>query len=271
MLIKKHIFMNENDGTGGDLPAGDDAGQSGLPSDVDTQVSALEKFSNLEEGDFEKGLFKGRWNNPAEMADYIKNMEDKYSNLNRDIKDKEKLSDEQIQSQADEVKTVQLKEQTILDIAPQFIENGMQLTDDMKAKLIETGLTETEIKLGAYEYKERFEKAYNTVGGKEEYDSMMKWANDGLSDEEKLDFNRGLESVHSNFAIEGLHNRYKNDNKVSQDRVRGDIAPTPSTTGYSTKAELFRDKTFADSNRASANDKAKYKARLVATDPKVYS
>jgi len=244
---------------------------SGLPSDTDNApLAGIDAFKEVNEEDFTDGKFKGRWNNASEMADYIKNMEDKYSNLNRDIKDKEKADTAEITQQVKDIEVNQKKEDAILDIAQSFIDNGMSLSDEMKTKLSEAGISETDMKLGAYEYKERFETAYNTVGGKEEYDAMMSWASEGLSDAEKLDFNKGLESSHSQFAIEGLHNRYKNDNPVDKDRVRGTVTPVNSIKGYETKAELFRDKAFADSNVATSNDKAKYKARLALTSDGVW-
>jgi len=245
---------------------------SNLPSEQDEVVSAKDKFTQVSDDDFnEKGLFKGRWNNPQEMADYIKNIEDKHANTVRDMKDSEKRTETEIQTQAEELKVQQLKQDTVLELAPKFVENGMKLTDEMIAKLEETGLTETEIKLGAYEYKERFESAYNVVGGKQEYDTMMQWAVEGLTDAEKQEFNNDLGNAKvSKFAIEGLYNRYKANNKDDNiTRFRGQ--PSQGTVGgYSTRAELFKDKAFVDSNRATEADRAKYRARLRVTPDEVW-
>ena len=245
---------------------------SNLPSEQKEVVSAREKFIQISDDDFnEKGLFKGRWNNPQEMADYIKHIEDKHANTVREIKNSEKQTEQEIQQQAEELKLQQIRQDTVIELAPQFIENGMKLTDDMIAKLEETGLTETEIKLGAYEYKERFESAYNVVGGKQEYDAMMQWAVDGLTDAEKQEFNKDLGNARvSKLAIEGLYNRYKANNKDDNiTRFRGQPSQG-AIVGYSSRAELFKDKAFVDSNRATDADRARYRARLRATPDEVW-
>jgi hypothetical protein len=248
--------------------------QSGLPSDAEPRLEAREAFSKFEDTDFnDKGLYKGRWNSPTEMADYIKNLEDKHSNLAREVKNNETQQQQEVNTQAEEIQTQQVQKDAILSLAPAFLENGMQLTPEMTAKLTEAGLTENDIKLGAYEYKEKFQQSYDVVGGKESYDAMMDWAVTGLDDAQKADFNRGLDSAHSKFAIEGLHARYLKGgeaNAQTPDRIRGDVAQSAAVQPYANRRELFKDKTFADSNRATANDKKRYKARLAATSSEVY-
>ena len=247
---------------------------SGLPSDVAETVSVRDAFYKMEESDFDndKGLFKGRWNSPNEMADYIKSLEDKHADVIRTQKDSEKKVSADIQADATEAKAAAAKESLLVELAPEFVNNGMQITEEMNTKLVEAGISEAEIKLGAYEYRDRFNAAYDTVGGKAEYDSMMAWAVDGLNDAEKVGFNKDLGNANlSALAIEGLYARYKNGSDESKpERFRGQPNTSSDVKPYANRAELFKDKAYADSNSSNANDMARYKARLAITDQSVY-
>ena len=248
---------------------------SGLPSDAPITASGKDTFIQVADEDFnDKGLFRGRWNNPQEMADYIKNLEDKHADTVRTQKNATTKTEAEIAETADAIKLDEARQAKLMELAPKFVDNGMQLTPEMEAELTELGLTESQVKLGAYEYRDRFNAAYDVVGGKEEYDAMMTWAVDGLSDADKAGFNKDLASAKaSSLAMEGLHARYLkagNGEAPAETRLRGQPAPQSAVRAYTTRAELFADKAFADSNRANSNDKAKYRARLAATPESVY-
>lgn len=242
---------------------------SGLPSDVDNQTT----FS-FDEADIKDGKFDGRWSNPKEMADYIKNMEDKHSALSREVADKTKADNAEIETTSTEVKAQQLKDETIESLIPEYIANGMVVTPEMQTALSEVGMTEQEIKLGAYELKEAIDKNSDYVGGQENYDIIMDYHAKTMTDDEKRSFNHSIQNTNNSEALMvGLQTMYERGSgdvdTAVPDRVRGN--PTPATIqGYGNKAELLRDKKYADSRNASAADKTKYRARLAITPDNVW-
>lgn len=262
---------NPTGGTGGENPAPTDP-PSGLPSDNKPPETSFE----VKPEDLTDGKFQGKWANPQEMADYIKSMEDKHSELNRKIKDGEKQTDEEIAAIAAEAQQEELKETTVKELLPEFLNNGMVVTDEMKAKLLETGLTEQDIKLGAYEMKEALDKNASYVGGKENYDIIMNYHAQNMTDEEKVAFNHSIQDPKNSEALMvGLQAIYernsgKEPDATSQDRVRGNPVQNNAIKPYETKADLLRDKRYADSRVASSADKARFRARLKATPENVW-
>ena len=243
--------------------------QSNLPSDVDNQTT----FS-FDEADIKDGKFGGRWSSPQEMSDYIKSMEDKHSALNRDIADRAKADDADIESMSNESKAEQLKQETIESLIPEYIENGMVVTPEMQAKLVESGMTAEQIELGAYKLKAALDKNASYVGGKENYDIIMNYHKDTMSDEQKIAFNHSIQDPKNSEALMiGLQTMYEKasgdvDTAVP-DRVRGNPAPA-TLQGYGNKADLLRDKKYADSRNASSTDKERYRARLALTQDNIW-
>ena len=261
----------------GTPPADAGTPPSGLPSDIQNQTTVRDTFTTIGDEAFsgDKGLFKGRWNSPDEMADYIQNLETKHTNLGREVTDNAKKETADVTKAAETARLEVAKSDTIRELAPAFMANNMELNDDMLAKLKEVGLDERDVKLGAYEIRERVDGYAKVVGGKENYDAMMAWAVDGLDDNGKRDFNNGLNSTNSELVIEGLNARYHQalnnpDASKRPDRIRGNPAPHTSVKPYATRAELFADKKFADSNRSSTNDKKRYHERLAVTPDSVW-
>lgn len=242
---------------------------SGLPSDVDTQTT----FSVSDE-DLTDGKFQGKWSNPQEMADYIKNIEDKHANLTREVADSSKQDDADIADMAKTSQAEQLKLDTVRDLAPEFLANGMNVTDEMKEALSKAGISEQEIKLGAYEVKEAIDTNASYVGGKENYDIIMNFHANNMTDNEKRQFNHTIQDPNNSEALmvglQAIYERKSGDvDSAPQDRVRGNPAPT-TIQPYESKRELLRDKKFADSRTASTADKARFRQRLNATSEDVW-
>ena len=273
------VFASEEGGdnpTGGTGATGDQP-PSGLPSDNQPPAEGGVSFE-IKPEDLKDGKFQGKWSNPNEMADYIKNLEDKHADLNRKIADEGKQTDAEIQQTAKQLQAQQLQHDTIRELAPAFIENGMQLTDGMKQTLMDTGLTEMEIKVGAYELKEALDKNASYVGGQENYNIIMDFHAEKMTPEEKKQFNHSLQDPNNHQALMvGLQSIYEkaqleNPDTPPQDRVRGNSpANTNSIKPYETKAELMKDKKYADSRVASQADKERFRQRLGITPDKVWS
>lgn len=277
MKFNNYVLMDE--ANAGTLPAGGgnplvEPAPSGLPSDNIPPVDG-DGF-NIKPEDLQDGKYMGKWTTPTEMADHIKNMEDKYANLQRDIANGTKQTDAEIAATAASLQTKQLQTDKITELAPAFIANGMVITDEIRDALVETGLTEMEIKVGAYELKEALDKNANYVGGQENYDIIMDHHAKSMTPEEKVQFNHSIQNPNNSEALMvGLQVMYEkgiaeNGETQTPDRIRGNPANTNSIKPYGSKAELMKDKRYADSRTASTADKTKYKQRLAITPENVW-
>lgn len=283
MILNKFQLMNEAiggdvGGTGG-APATPPVEPTNLPSDAGQDPTPVGFQINPEA--LQDGKFMGKWESPEAMADHIKEMEDKYANLKRDISDQTKQTEQEIEAQAQAAQAEQTKINLVRELTPEFIDNGMVVTDEMRQKLTDAGITETEIKLGAYEMKEALDRNASYVGGKENYDIIMDFHAQNMTDDEKIAFNESIQNPKNHQALmvglQALYEKHLSENpdaandQIPQGRLRGNApANTNSIQPYASKAELLKDKAYADSRQASAADKAKYRARLAATPDSVW-
>ena len=252
---------------------------SNLPSD--NGELNLDGFTITDEmkAKFKDGKLNGRFETLEDVLTTLKSAEDKYANKVRELTDAEKATQTDIQKTQEQLQTEQKRTQTITELVQPFIDNGMQLTEEMTAKLTEVGLTEAEIKLGAYEMKDTLASHHKILGGEENYMQVMNYHAQNMSDEQKIAFNADIQSgKHSEALLLGLQTMYEKSggqapNSEPQDRFRGEGPNNTSAKGYGTKAELFKDKAYIDSpaGRKDAGAVAKYRAKLAITDPKVYS
>jgi len=252
--------------------------QSNLPSDNVEQTFDGFAITDELKAKFKDGKLNGRFESIDDVLGTLKSIEDKYANLNRELSDAEKAQVAEVQQTQEQMQTETKRLDTIRELVPAFMENGMQLTPEMTAKLTEAGLTESEIKLGAYEMKETLSTHHEMMGGKENYDIVMAYHAEKMTDEQKIAFNNDIQSGnHSEALMLGLQAMYEKgvghqEPSEPQDRFRGDNQANSSAKGYETKAQLFADKKYIDSpaGQKDAGAIARYRAKLAVTDSKVY-
>jgi hypothetical protein len=234
-----------------------------LPSDQPVKQDLSTLTDGLEDI-VKDGMIGGKFKTVADMMASYQELEGKYANARRELTGGE-------QEQQEQQQTVQKQQEVINDLLPQFIENGMQLTDEILAKATEAGIDERDVKLKAYELREATSKAYSVVGGKENYDAMLAWGKETLSPAQKVEFDRGLNSNMSEFAIKGLYAEFekaKADGTYS--RLQGNPA-AQSAKGYNSRQELYRDKTVAEQAKRRGDNTLweKYQAKLNLTPNEV--
>lgn len=219
-----------------------------LPSAQDDLTGSLEKFQLNDEfvaKNFKNGKLFGRFDSLEAVLNTLHSVETKYSNVMRDIKSSDGQQTE-AQPQTQEVNIQEIAQPVIEKfVANDFNYEGL---DNEIAQLAEqTGKSVAEIKLAALEIKEQVTKAYNIVGGKEEYNQMLSWAKSSLSDEQKADFDKALNSNFSAYAIKGLYAEYKSTvggEPAQRTRIEGDGSGNVGVRGYSTFQELSRDRAY---------------------------
>jgi len=102
----------------------------------------------------------------------------------------------------------------------------------------------------------------------------MNYHAENMDDAQKKSFNHSIQDPSNSEALmvglQAMYERSLGVEKPQTDRVRGDVAQNNAIKPYETKADLMRDKSFADSKMASASDKARFRARLRLTNDNVW-
>ena len=229
-----------------------------LPSAQAELTDSLSKFQLSEEfveKNFKNGKLYGRFDSMEAVLNTLKAVEDKHANTVREIKNQEKAS-------AEETVVKPSLPEAAQPVIAKFVDNGLSyegMDSDIAQLAQETGYTPAEIKLYAIELKDQIAKAYNVVGGQEEYTAMLDWAKENLDDGKKAEFDKGLSTPMSEYAIKGLYADYKqatgDANYKAPDRIRGDSSAAVGVRPYGTFQELARDREYLASSRGR-NDSA---------------
>ena len=286
--------MSENIGEGGVTPPVDtgvpsvDAGvpsvdatippveESKLPSDVSSKVEFGGLSEELQARVNEEGLLDGKYKNVDEVLNALKEIKDKHANLSRELTDAEKANLEEVNKTAEEVQLTQKRDATIEQLIPEFLKNGMVVTPEMEAQLLETGVTKAEIELGAYKMKETLAIHQGYVGGEENYNAIMSYHAENMTQEEKILFNKSINSgEHSEALIVGLQALYERNmgqgGESAPSRIRGD-ASVAGVKPYGSRQELFADKRYVDSaaGKRDAGAQQRYRSKLAVTPENIW-
>lgn len=259
-----------------DTQTADDAGfdNGNLPSAQDELNSSLEKFQLNDEfvsKHFKNGKLYGRFDSLEAVLNTLHSVETKYSNVMRDIKSSEgqQTESQQTQQTQEPINVIEIAQPAIA----KFIENDFNfegLDNDINDIAQKSGVSVAEIKLAALEMKEQISKAYDVVGGKTEYQAMIEWGKANLSEAQRKDFDKALNSGMGEFAIKGLYQDFKASNPQQQQyrRIEGEGGGNVGVRPYATFQELAKDREYL-STPQGRNDKAAREAhaRRLAITP----
>jgi hypothetical protein len=244
-----------------------EATSSGLPSDVKANTVDITGFTPSEDM-FKDGKLKGRFSSIDEVLEKLKEAEDFKANTIRDKTEAEKAQQTEAQKAEQQAQLATVQQETIMDMLPEFMENGMALTPDMEARATEAGIDVRDLKLGALELKERITTAHSVVGGAEQYNAMLAWGKENLTEAQRAAFDKDVTGGMSELAIEGMYARYQR--AVSEGHTPPRIDGEPASGGirpYSDRRELYKDKDYlaTPAGRRDVQAQRNYQARLKAT------
>lgn len=256
-------------------PQLDELDAGNLPSSQEELGSTLEKFQITDEfasKNFKNGKLFGRFDSLEAVLNTLHAVETKHANTMRDIKSTESATTATPETQAPIHEVIQ-------PLVAKFADNGYSyegMDADIEQLATDTGKSVAEIKLAAIEVRDQVAKAYAVVGGKEEYQAMIAWAGDNLTDAEKKGFDNSLKTGMGELAIEGLHARFKNSNpsdRPAPRRIEGDGGGNVGIRPYATAAELFRDRAYLQTSAGQRDLAAKqmHQKRMALTpDSTIY-
>lgn len=194
---------------------------------------------------------------PDWLPEKFKSAEDMaqaYSELEKRLggqEENEEVPEEQFDTELpqDEVADY-LAEQKNLDFdafANEYYENG-GLSDNAYSALEEAGIprsvVDQYIEGQTAIMDDMRQEAFSVIGGEAEYNQMINWAANNLSEREQAAFNANLNTTNFDqamFAIQGLAARYRSEaGKLSSNMVYGQTN-TPSAGSYQSIAEMTRE------------------------------
>lgn len=237
---------------------GFDAGS--LPSAQDEINSSLEKFQLTDEivqKHFKNGKLNGRFDSLEAVLNTLHAVETKYSNVMRDIKSGEPQGDTPPQT-TEPVNVLEVAQPAI----GKFIENNFSfdgLDTDIAEIAKQSGVSVAEVKLAALEMKEQVTKAYEIVGGRDEYNAMIEWGKTNLPESKRADFDKALNSGMGEYAIKGLYQDFKASNPTEQQyrRLEGDSGANVGIRPYGSFQELAKDREYLQSPKGRSDKAAR--------------
>ncbi|MDB4681406.1 hypothetical protein OAE88_00700 [bacterium] len=246
--------------------AGEETAPTGLPSEGDIPASPFTS-DYAKENLHENGQLFGKFSNYEELAQSYRELEVTHTNKMRDVANANKESEQSVAAKEAETQAIAERESLINEIVPKFLYNNMTLTEEDTQKLVDSGIDIRDVKIESMELRERMTQAYDTVGGKENYDGMIEWGRENLSEQEQQAFNAN-QSV---FALEGLYNRFTNNTAGQAPRVSGSTAGKPSVAGYANQSEMLKDKSYLNTMEGRNDNAAqeRFKVKMGKTSDTV--
>lgn len=143
-----------------------------------------------------------------------------------------RLKDEKSQSKRQELENARLQEveakknDFIASNIENILENNMNITEEQLASAKELGISKEQLKLMAYETKERLNDIYESSGGKEAYFNMVEAVKETASEEDVAMFKATLSNpATSKIALEALKYRYSQLGNNTNMEVDNRIVP----------------------------------------------
>ena len=239
-------------------PAGEQANTppveaSGLPSD--TAAAAVDPFAIPSDRVID-GKLDGKWDSFDTMNKSYNEIVDAYGKVKSENADTSK--------EAVAIETAKTQHDGIMGMLPEYMENGMQLTEEMTAKATEMGIDPRDLKIGAMEMSQRIEAAHAVVGGTETYNAMISDMGEVMSDAQKASFDKDVTGGMGEYAIKGLHAAWlqKTGRREVPKRITGE---QPRQSGgvrpYASMEQMRTDMAYLNTQKGR-NDTAAQKQHL---------
>ena len=163
-----------------------------------------------------------------------------------------RLKDEKSQSKRQELENARLQEveakknDFIASNIENILENNMNITEEQLASAKELGISKEQLKLMAYETKERINWIYENSGGKDKYFEMVDAVKETASEEDVAMFKATLSNpATSKIALEALKYRYSqlgnNTNVEVDNRIVPRATVETQTSNYKDMKEYQMD------------------------------
>jgi len=209
------------------------------------EAKSLEKDLDQFGNEPQEELLAGKYKTPEELEKAYKELEAKLGNSKEteETKDTEESTEPEDVPQTKEEAEAKVEEAGLdfSKLNDEYAQAG-ELSEDtykaLEAKGIDKKTVDAYIAGQEALAQQEVAKLHQSVGGEEEFTSMIEWAADNLSDADKAKFNKAVENPDvAEFAIQGLYAKYRAD--AGPNFVTG--STTSSTSGYQSQREMMKD------------------------------
>jgi len=179
---------------------------------VQEMIDKAERVQSVPREDGKPTWLPDKFENPEDLAEAYSQLEQKLSSGDTPVQEEREEAPKR--ANVDEVtKALQTQGLDFAKYATEYAQQG-GLSDDSYSELAQGGMTaevvDTWIAGQSAIANQITEKAYESVGGKEEYNALLDWAKASLPENEIDAFNRAIENTNTDdvlFAIKSLQAR----------------------------------------------------------------
>ena len=228
----------------------------GTKEHQDAMVQLAEQAGAVEREDNQPAWLPDKFESPEDMARAYKELEQKLSSSSESVTSNDEGTPPPQTPSINQEDHIQEAQETLTNAgldynkyATEYTQKG-ELSPESYAELntagVGTEMVDSWIQ-GQEAISDQLSKtAYNSVGGEEHYQDLIKWAGDTLPQNEIDSFNRALESSNNQdslFAIKSLNAQYQMANGSSPNLLQGSTGGSGSEafTSLSQMSEAMRD------------------------------
>ena len=246
-----------------------------LPSDAEASESSPFQSEYLSENVKDGKLF-GKFESIDDLAKNYRELEVSHTNKMREYKEAERNQQQTAEQEVEAQNAIQQQQQVLQSLIPEFMQNNMELTDNIRTTLKEkAGYTDEQIELNAYRLKDSINQVHSYADGRENYEAAINWYRQrDVSDVEKAAFDEALVNPQfSRLTVKGLMADYKEATGATVssqgDRLRGSNSVTTVSKGYSDRATMFKDRDAAMKSPVGSKMRSDFDAKMAQTDQKI--
>lgn len=238
----------------------------GLPSDVAAEdVVKPDMFNGMsdewKEANLKDGKLLGKFDNIDDLAK-------SYNKLNNERAENGQKAKDTATEAETAANTLDVTNNQLGEIA----QNGFDISEDNYKAFEEAGISRDKAENMAYKMEKAANKAYDMVGSKAEYESLMTWAGENLDQEQINGFASRV--VGNNFSIldgadimiEGLKSMRAKGGNQTAGRVSGNTTPQQTMQGWKNKAEYNADLKAMNRDPNNQNNQRAYDAKMKLTN-----
>ena len=184
------------------------------PEHIQEMIDKAERVQSVSRDDGKPSWLPDKFESPEDMAEAYTQLEQKLSSGNSQEKEVEEASP--LPHLADQDEVAQALKNQGLDFrkyAEEYARNG-EISEKSYTELSEGGMTKDVVDTwiaGQQSIADQIKnQAYDSVGGEEEYNSLIEWARESLEEKEIDAFNRAMENSNADdiiFTIKSLNAR----------------------------------------------------------------
>ena len=215
------------------------------------------------EANLKDGKLFGKFDNLDDMAKSYKKINDERANQGSEAKANE--AKQTATENRNQVSNAQLNE---------IAENGFNITEDNFKAFEDAGMSRMEAENMAFKMEKAANQAYGYVGGKDNYNTMMQWAEANLDATQIQAF--AHETIGDNFsikpsgefAIRGLQAMMNGSTKQAEptQRISGSTPSRQQTAGFGSKTEYQTAMNHLRRNPTDRSAQAEYESKMKLTD-----